>query len=425
MQLTINPTKKAFLNTFLLVLVYAAVVYGIQYFLMKALIFKRAPMENNMQWDVGWYKDIAEKGYHYIDGEANNLALYFLFPLIWRISHLGILGMSCLNAVFFAIGFSILCNLYNVSTRNKILWLTVPTVYQAFIPYSEAIFFMLASIVIYGIAKRNIWIIVINLFLLSLTRATYTFMGPAFLAMCLLSTNRKDWYKSIGYALLVYWLPMLLGTALFIWYEYKITGIWFVFFDIAQKAWGHAFNIPILPFSTLASTPTLWIGALAMFTGLVAAIYLTNIFFRWLIKNEIQDGLLVASSTYFLMALFVVIFYNPTWATNTTNVSGIFRYTFMNPFFYIFLNYFTNNITYKWFHYLYVIILANIVWLAFGSYSSLELALYYTADTVAIILFMLNANKKLSWPVIILAAFNFILQIQLFQLFIESKYFPD
>ncbi len=425
MHFTLSPAKKAFLNTFLLVIAYAVVVYGIQYFLLKAFIFKRAPMENNMQWDVGWYRDIAEKGYHYIEGEANNLALYFLFPLVWRISHLGILGISCLNVVFFAFGFSVLCNLYNVSTRNKILWLTIPTVYQAFIPYSEALFFMLASIVIYGIVKKNIWIIVVNLFLLSLTRATYTFMAPAFLAMCLLSADGKYWYKSIGHAFMVYLLPMALGTALFIWYEYKVTGIWFVFFDVAKKVWGHAFNIPILPFSTLASTPTLWIGAIAMFTGVTAVICLINRFQRWLLKNEIQDGLLIASCTYCMMALLVVVFYNPTWATNTTNVSGIFRYTFMNPFFYIVLYHFTNNITYQWFHFIYAVLLANVVWLAFGSHTSIELLLYFSADTVAIVLFMLNANKKLSWPVIILGAFNFILQIQLFQLFLESRYFPD
>ena len=425
MQLTLNPARKAFLNTFLLVIVYAAAVYGIQYFLLKALIIKSAPMESNLCWDVGWYKSIADNGYQYIPGQANNLALYFFFPLIWRISHLGIMGMACLNVVFFAIGFSVLCSLYDINTRNKILWLTVPTIYLAFIPYSEALFFMLASIVIYGIIKDNKWIIIITLFFLSLTRATYTFMGPAFMAMCLLSGKRKDWYKSIGKALLVYFVPMLLGTALFIWYEYKVTGIWFVFFEVAKKSWGHEFNIPILPFSTLAYNPTLWLGALAMFTGLVAVIYLIIRFFRWLIKNEIQDGLLMASCTYFLMALFVVIFYNPTWAANTTNVSGIFRYVFLNPFFYIFLYHFTNNITFKWYHFLYAVLLANGVWLAFGSYTTIEYFFYYTADTVAIVLFMLNANKKLTWPIIILAAFSFFLQIQLFQLFIGFKSFPD
>jgi len=426
MRISVSKAGKDFTATFILVVIYAGVFYGFQFFFCKSLLFTYIPdIDNINKWDVSWYKTIADTGYRYIPGESNNLALYFFFPLVWKITHLGIIGMSCLNVVFFATGFSILCGLYPVTITNKILWLTIPPVYFAFIPYSEALFFLLSSILVLGITKNNRRIIWTSLFLLSLTRATYTFLGPAFVVMCLVSANRKYWYKSLYYCFITYLLPMILGTALFIWYQYLQTGIWFVFFEVAKKSWGHAFNIPVLPFSSLASTLTLWIGALAMFAGLLSFFYLAWKFCIWLFRNNNPDPLLMASCTYLFMASLVVVFFNPTWGANTTNVSGIFRYVFVNPFFYIFLFHFTSRLKYGWKNYVFVIILANILWLAFGSLQNLDTFLYFTFNTALLVLLMLGSDKKISWPVMLVAAINFFIQLQFLQLYIGQKYFPD
>jgi len=421
----ISSGKKDFINTFLLVILYAAGFYCLQLFLFKATFLQTLPDELNLlHWDSGWYCTLSRVGYIYDPTGVNNLAFFPLFPLIWHIAHVGVWGMACLNVLFFATGISILDNLFKPGTQNKILWLSMPAVYFCFIPYSEAVFFLLTTITFYGIRNNKKLLVWISLFLLSLTRPTGVLLAPSFLAMTLLSAGNKRWYKSLFSYLTVYLSPMVLGTGLFIWYEYLKSGVWFVFFDIEKKYWGHVLNIPMLPFNNNYNQSLSWISAIAVFIGFFSFLFLLNRFFKWLFKNNIQDDLLILSCSYLFMSLIAIIFYNPTWSGNTTNIAGIYRYTLMNPFFYVFLNYFTNVARYSWKNYLFVFFLANVVWASFGAYVHIQYFLLFTASTIIIFMYMLHANKKLTWPVMILTALNIFFQVQFFQQFI-SNIFPD
>lgn len=425
MEIAFFRKRKEFWNTFLLALTYAIVFYGVQLFFFKSSLVANMPDENNYGWDVGWYRSVVLNGYLYLKDDASNIAFFILFPLIWKITHLSTFGISLLNIVFFSAGFSILCGFFKINVQQKILWLTIPTVYFAFIPYSEALFFLLSATTLYGIKKKSLWIIWVSLFLLSLTRATGVFLAPSLLAMSLLSSPRQIWYKSLFNYLKLYLLPIVLGTAVFVWYQYLCTGIWFVFLEVEEKYWGHKFSWPVLPFNTFAGPSTKWISALAIFTGFFALIYMIVMGIRWLFRNRVQEPLLVVSCGYLLMALLEIILYSPTWGSDTTNLPGIFRYTFMNPFFYVFLHYFTNSVQYTWKNYLLVFLLANIVWLSFGSYLHILYFLYFMGNTILIFLFMLLSNRKLDWPVIVLVMLNFYFQVHMYQMFISNTGYPD
>ena len=414
-----------FLFTFLLVLAYGALFYGVQFFLFESAMLRFLPSEEGISvWDVGFYKSVATGGYQYSPDHPSNIAFFILFPLVWRISHLGIMGICLLNILFFATGFSILTRIYKINTQNKILWLTSPAVYFTFIPYSEALFFMLAAFAVYGVYKNKTLLIWMALFLLSLTRATVIFLAPAFLAMSLLSAPRNLWYKSILTYLKIYLFPLVAGTALFVYIQYRSTGIWFVFLEVEEKFWAHKFSWPVLPFHSYGGQPTDAISGLAMFVGFFSLIFLLVLFFKWLKSSKTENPLLIASCGYMVMALFEVIFYNPAWG-GTTIVWSVFRYVMINPFFYIILYHFTIRLKYTPKDFAYVFFIANIVWLSLGSYLHIRILLFFTANTLILFVYMLHSNKKLSWPVMLLSALNFYLQIQLFQHFLSTNSSPD
>lgn len=418
--------KENKLSPFFMVIVYSVCFFSIQFFLNKIGFLPNAPDEQNIAlWDVGWYRNIATNGYVHTDGSSNT-GFFILFPLIWKISHLSVWGISILNILFFAIAFTILVNLYPVTTADKLVWLSIPSLYFIFIPYTEALFFLLMSLCFYGMVHKKKWLIWFSLFLVSLTRATTVFLIPSFLVMELVTNQRAHWLKAIKTYFLTYAWPLIAGLYLFIWYQYKVTGIWFEYFQQQANGWGHKFSMPAFPFNSVAGDKTIWVSALAMFVALIALFFILRIFIKWLAKNIIsEDKLLVLSLCYLPIILMLTVFFNPIWGSNTTNLMGMHRYTFATPFFFVFFHYLTQNRpAYKVKDYLVVLLLSNVVWLSMGSYKHIQYLLFFNFNTLIIYLYMLYANKKLNWVVPAIFALNIILQIFLFQQFIGNLY-PD
>ncbi|HXS38029.1 MAG TPA: hypothetical protein VN721_15105 [Flavipsychrobacter sp.] len=417
--------NKSAVNTFSLVLIYAFSFFFIQFFLHKIGMVSATPNHYNLlYWDSGWYQSIVVNGYQYSSGPSNS-GFYILLPWLWGILHLNAWEVCILNIVLFATGFTILSSLIRPSTVDKIIWLSIPCVYFAFIPYTESLFFLLSSACLYGIIKEKKIIIWVSLFFLSLTRATVIFLLPAFLIMELLTNDRRHLLKSIYRYIVYYFLPLVIGTLVFILYQYWKTRIWFAYFRQQSIYWERKFNIPTLPFHSMEGERTIWLSAIAMFACLIAIIMLFQIAKNWLLKNKIyHNKLLALSLAYLMMALIVVICFNPTWGTYTTNVMGMFRYSLITPFFFIFLYHITNNVQYKTRDFIIIAIIANIVWLTFGSYVHVKYFIFFNVNTAIIFLYMLYANKKLTWPALIIVAINVLLQINLFQQFIKQLY-PD
>jgi len=376
MHIVLSDKQKETYITFLHAIGYWLFICCFQVFLHKCGIVSFLPQSETLNhWDSGVYLDICKNGYTYHDPIGNNSGCFILFPWVWRILRVSVAGICIVNYVFFAIGFTILSKLYKTSTVEKLLWLSIPTVYIMFIPYTEALFFLLMSATFYGIVIKKRWLIWICLFFAAMTRATAIFLLPSLLIMELISNHKQEWYKIAWYYFIDYAIPVLAGLAFFIWYQYHAIGIWFAYFIQQKRTEGHEFNWPILPLSSMEGMRNLWISALAVFCCFISIIVVARKIFGWLYRNSVEPDKIFTLSLVFLgITLFKTIFYNPTWGTGTTITIGINRYVFATPFFYVFLHYFINKgVPYKLSQYAWAFILCNIVWLGCGSYYHIQI----------------------------------------------------
>jgi hypothetical protein len=422
MKLTIG---KSDLGTFSIVLLFGACFFCFYAFLFKAIMVSSFPdSETLCRWDAGVYRSIMLNGYTYDDPRANNSGCYILFPLIWRWSHLGVMGIGVLNYIFFAAGFTLLAKLCKISLADKLIWLSVPTVYIMFIPYTEALFFLLMTLTFWGIVTKNRWLLWSSLFLAALTRATALFLLPSLLVMELVCNNSRFWYKVVWLYCIDYAAPIIAGTALFVWYQHHEIGKWFAYFIQQRKYEGHEFNWPILPFSSMEGFRNLWISGLALFCCFISIILVVKYFIKWLLRNAPEPNkLLVLSAMFLAITFFKTMFYNPTWGTLTTLTIGINRYVFATPFFFVLLHYFTKReVPYKPRDYMLVFILCNIVWLSCGAYVHIVSYLYFSVCTAIVFLYMQMADKKQTWPPMLIMGVNMIFLIIMFQQYLADLY---
>lgn len=409
-----------FVKNLFTVISYAAVFIALQYFLYKFGLVSNFPnSENLLHWDAVWYKSIVENGYMYKATWQSNSGFYFLFPALWKVLHVGVIGICCINLLLFAIGFSMLTTLYPLKFREKLLWLSIPVIFYVLVPYSEALFFLLAVLTMWGIRHNNRWVSWIALFLLSLTRATTIMLMPAFLVMELLGNERKEWKRSVAVYVVYYLSALLVGLTTFVLIQYWQTGVWFAYFKQQANHWGHKFNQPEFPLQNLSNPNLLGLGALAVFSCILASITLVKCAQRWIAFSEKHEKIKLLSLCYLLMTLLLLLFANVP-----TEVTGGFRYAMLSPFFFALLFNYTHNIKYQSKDYLIAFVFANIVWLLF-SYKNLEIGLHLNINTVIIALFMQSANAKRVWPVFVLIALGFLSQIILYQEFLKGSIIVD
>jgi len=425
MQL-VRPDKKDIFQTFWLVIGYGLFFLAFYLFLYKITMVSVLPDDLTLlRWDAGIYKEIMDKGYA-PPAPPHLVGWYFLFPWVWKLLHVSVTGISVVNYVFFAAGFSLVCGIYKLTVTEKLLWMSLPALFIMMTPYSEALFFLFGAMAMFGIAYRIRWLIWSGLFLLALTRANAIFLFAALLAMELLSNPRKDWYRCLRRYLIDYALPLGLGLGFFIWYKYYCTHIWFGYFTYQQTDQGHVFGGPTLPFANFTGQRMLWINALALCCTFVALLQVIRKAVLWL-KKDIQetDKLFILSLVFMIVTGYKTVFYNPTWGENRTLLFGTSRYVFATSFFLPFLYRVMHpKKEYKRWHYLYVFLVANAIWLTCGSYVHLQQSLYMNFGTLLMVLWMLQSNKKMEWPKYALLSFGFFMQVILYYWYLLS-WFPD
>ncbi len=426
MQAALSNNRKDIVNTFLLVLGYGLFAYCFQFFLFRTGLATTIPdNETLLRWDAGIYRNISQIGYTYPDERCNNTGCYILFPWVWRLLHVGVWGICFANLIFFAIGFTLVSCIYPVSMKEKFLWLTTPSLYFMLVPYTEALFCLFTALSFYGIATKKHWLTWIGLFLVSLTRATGVFLIPSLLIMELLTNDRKDFLKAIFAYLFRYAVPTLAGLFVFVLVQYYDTGIWFAYYKQQVKYLGHQLAMPILPFSNYyGGQRVTWLSALALLVCVVAMIVLVIKAFKWLSGKKVYtDKILILTLAYLPIIMFTMIFCNPTWGSNTTNLLGIHRYTFCTPFIFVFLYHFVSKADeYKLKHFIIMFILCNAVWFSMGAYIHIQALLFYNFNTLLVFGYMLHANKKPDWIALALAGINIFIQVSLFQQYISGAF---
>ena len=427
--MALYTTSKVY-NSFFLALLYGLALFVIQFFFAKLGLVSETPNSVSLlRYDAGIYENISRIGYEYPDKHYNNTGAFLLFAAMWHLLHVGITGISIVNIVLFSVGFAILCELYPTSTKMKVLWLSTPSLYFMIVPYTEALFFMLAAFAFYGIEKEKKWLIWVALFLLSLTRATALFLLPGLLLMELIKNEGRFDLKQVFYILLQYAAPILTGLTVFVVVQYSQTGVWFAYFKQQATALGHKWAIPTFPLNNFLGGPaTNWLAGLALFVSLVAfSLLLRAIFDRVNLKRITYGKVQILSFTYLAVTAFSVIFFSPTWGSGTTNLTALHRYTFATPFFFVFMHKTLEEAdNYKLNHFTLAVFLCNLSWLCMGSYIHIQHLLFWNVLTLLVAVYMLysnsNTSKKHEWAPLVLVAFNAFVQVSLFQRYLNNIY---
>lgn len=420
-----NLINRKTLLTFSGVLLYGIIFYLIHFTLFHLGLTELKPATHTLlNWDATYYYSITEDGYLYSEETYSNSGFFILFPLIWKLLQLNVWTVSILNAVFFATSFTIFTGLFNINFKHKLLWLTFPSLYITFVPYSEALFLLLSTLLVAAMIKKKNYLVFTCLFLLSLTRPITIVLLPALIIAEILNSDKKLFFNKSGSALLKYGLPLLIGTSLFVGYQYYETGVWFAYFKQQQMHWGHNFSMPTLPFGNAFGSRVLWLDAIALFIGFYALIRLVQVFINWLKnKREEHNKLLHLSYLFFTGMGLVTILFNPTWGINATNIYDIHRYTFVSPFFLILLHHYSINKKLCWQQYLKLFLLLNFFWLFFRSYHHIQEFLYFNMASIYVMAYFTLQIKhlnKITYPLLIL--FNIIFQVLLFQWYISWLY---
>lgn len=338
-----------------------------------------------LNWDAAHYHFIMQNGY-----DDFRVAFFPLFPFFWKLLKLSPIGISLLNGLVFSISLSILiCFLEIKRSRYFFLAMLFPPFIFMFLPYSEAMFFLSSALFLIGFHKQNITLILIGLFLCSLSRpVAYIFIPAIFITEYLVSKTLYGFIKNS----LLFSLTIFLGLFLTICIHHYSTGNWLAFFE-AQTSWGNYFRLPQFPITSWAGGNIVRLDGSALLIGLTAAALATNWFKKKILKGELTESRVLIFSTLYLAGISLfVLFFRGGW------LFSLNRFVFATPFFLVFFLSFLPKINLTLKQLLFCFLALSIFWFWFESYVHIQNILKFEALTLFLLAFFLinNKNKTLS-----------------------------
>lgn len=302
--------------------------------------------EKLMMWDAGWYYSITENGYVFNENGQSNPAFFPLFPYLWRWVGGNAHIVSLVNYIAFWIGLYVLADTFEKRKWSEILPIMVfPSLFFVYVPYSEALFYMFAAILLRGLVKENLAILLIGLVGICFTRSVTMLLIPAFLLIWIYNTGfaRKiDIKRTILYGVAL--MSTLACMYIVLYIQYAQTGVWGAFFK-SQYFWHPKFHLPILPFRVWGVERTFHIEALAACLGAFAVGFIFHRAYVFLFKNEqktisSKDNALFFSELYLAAMLTIALTYN------SPQTMSVHRYILATPFATVVLWEYWNRLTY-------------------------------------------------------------------------------
>lgn len=319
------------INTGVLILVYIVFLYFD--------ILKIAPSNVSLiQWDANWYNALKTMGYYYSEGSLNPMAFFPLFPLMWFLTGLDAIGISVLNYLLFACGFYFLAAHLRFDLKKSLLFISTPSLFFCFVPYSEAIFFLSSVILLIGLDKEKSSIIILGLLIAALSRSIgMVFIGAIILSWLVVGFANKAHLRHQIKRLIIY-CSVIVGTTLLVFFiQYVFTGEWMVFFKV-QNTWNRTLQLPTLPFTGLTGINILWLDGLALFVCILALlVFVCHCFSLLKATTTPFPNSVLFSITYLLIIGLISTFYSGEWYGNEgTVLLSINRFVFSTPFFIVF-----------------------------------------------------------------------------------------
>ena len=314
--------------------------------------FSAISNENLVHWDAEYYDNIRQ--YQYFSRPAKkdayaekifrdcSFAFFPLFAWVWKISQLPAKGIICLNFSLFLISLIALCHLFITDEKRKSYFfafaLLMPSTVIFLLPYSEATFFSMVTLAIFGMKKEKYALTFLGLMLAAMTRPAVTLVGAAIIGAEVLLFFKHQDFALFAKALAKKFAPLLLGTFFILAFQkYCGSGSWFKFMEV-QKNWGTKLAFPN------GITDWSWEGfgldIVWLFLAFPLIVYgLLRYFFSLKIKKEnlatlhSEASLLLISAGYLALVSFFAVFLHGGC------INSLFRYAFCSPFFFILVAY--------------------------------------------------------------------------------------
>jgi hypothetical protein len=387
---------------------------------------------NLVVFDVGWYKTIIDEGYVFVKFSQTNLAFFPFFPYLWKFTRLSAVGISIINLGFTLIGFTLINRFYSFKTWEMLVFLSIPSLFFCFVPYSEASFYLFSAILLLGLYKESKILILIGLFLTGITRSAAIIFLPAIIFTELINCNVKkeriaDTIRNIS----MYFSVILLSLLVVAFIQWTQTGKWFYFIK-AQKYWDNTIRLPALPLTTTNPHRQLWLDGSALILGIFALIQSIIIFYKWIYLkfNFIVNKAFAFSLVYLSLVTLFTLFTHTKDNIGRTSIYSQNRFIFATPFFIVFILHYIRDKTLRNKDLLTIIPVIVLISISFGAFNllinfdkyllfNILLMLIYTG-LYLMILFKVSILSKFWWLGIY--TINTIFQVYMYNLFINEQF---
>lgn len=337
-----------------------------------------------LNWDADHYQSIALDGY-----DKLRTAFFPYFPLLWKYSGLGAIGMSVLNGLIFIGGFSTLAHAYKLSLVHTLLLAAVPTFVFYFFPYSESLFFAGSAMVILGYRRNLLPLLLFGFIWCSFARPAAAVFVPAIVLTEYFTrkTNRDALWR-----IMLSFVAVGIGLFLALCIHFNYTGAWFSFMD-AQSQWDNHLRIPTLPLRSWAGWRITVLDGTALFVSLASGFTLFNWLYRQKTNLRMDAPRALVFSMWYLfgIGLLVLLF-------RGGELFSLNRFVFATAFFMVAaIAFMQRKHTLKSSYYVLVMFF---YWLLFASYVHIQTLLKYLVATLfnGLAIWSFVNKKKLAKP---------------------------
>ncbi|MFC5269085.1 hypothetical protein ACFPIB_00600 [Adhaeribacter terreus] len=368
----------------------------------KAILLVETELLN---WDAEHYHAISKKGYFGI-----NVAFFPLLPAIWRLSGFNAYGITLFNILIFYAGFVWLAGLLSLKKREVLLALSIPGFMFFYVPYTEALFFLLSVLVLYSFKRENLLYLLTGLFFLTLTRTIISVLLPAIILTILLKKQAANRFYSIRTILLCL-LVIAMAMAIIVFIQNNQTGEPFGFFTYHRDYWHHYFRIPSFPLGSWENSTrlVLLLDGIGLFISFLCTFRLSVLIWNKFKGQEYDyEGFEILALFYLIGGGFAILLFQGG------NIMSMNRYLFATAFFIVIFKHFADWYKFKPAHFFYLFASLEVFWLLFKSYDRLNTFLrlslasvYYTGilavfhrsvyvkNTAFVIFYVLNAITQM------------------------------
>ncbi|MEW6469539.1 MAG: hypothetical protein AB1458_11470 [Bacteroidota bacterium] len=362
-----------------------------------------------LNWDAQHYLKIAEHGYE----DIYTSAFFPLFPLIWKLSALGPVGISILNGLLFMVSLAFAGAVWGWTTRLLLLSASVPSLIFMFLPYSEAVFFIASLAVLAGYHKNNTPLLCLGFMLCGMARPVTTVLIPAIIIteLCSAGLTRPSFARML--------LPVmfsLAGMAIALTYQYAFTGSFTSFFE-AQKAWGNNPGWPEFPLTSWGGDKIVRLDGTALLAGFVAGLAFLFLCIKGRIRTLPRE---VLFSILYLSGIALLIF-----LIRGGSLFSLNRFVFATPFFLMALYYLVLRNEFSLKQVFIFFFMTFLFWLMLGSYKHIQVLGWFALTSGFLSLFLLigSGRPALSRAAFILClALNSGLQVYFFYRFLNGQW---